>query len=496
VTAVLTSRGCPPQFTGVPELTCLPRWGTPRRPERPTYGPAVARIAELIGKPFLPWQRYVADVAFEVDPATGRLAYFEIVVTVPRQSGKTTLILPVHVHRALAFPDICGDRQTIRYGAQSGVEALEKWEDEHLPLLENSPLAPLFRVRKANGRQALLWNNGSIQGLAAGTEKAGHGKTLDLGIQDEAFALVDGRSEQAMKPAMTTRRDPQFWVTSTAGTAKSLYLLEKNEVGRAAVEGGVDSGIAYFEWSADRDDDPGDPETWRSCMPALGVLGETSESVIRSMFLTMKRAEFRRAYLNIADTEAEVESVIDAAVWKGLADESSRVVSRVAIAVDITPERSATSIAIAGLNADGRSHVELIEHRPGTGWAKERIVELVEKHRPVALVVDPSGPAGSLVPDLTAKGLELTMPNVREAAQAAGDFYDACTQTASLRHIDQVQLNSAVAAAQKRPLGDAWAWARASLSADISPLVAVTLASWGFTKFGQEAPYDPMSGIW
>ena len=457
----------------------------------------------MIGKPLMPWQRYVVDVALEINPATGRLCYRTVVVTVPRQSGKTTLILPLHAWRAIAFPGISGQPQRILYGAQSGVEALEKWEDEHLPLLNNSRLSSQYTVRKANGRQGILWKNGSIQGLLAGTEKSGHGKSLDLAIQDEAFALVDGRAEQSVRPAMLTRRDPQYWITSTAGTAKSLFLLDKNETGRAAVEAGVDTGLAYFEWSADRAADPADPETWRSCMPALDVLPEVTEDVIRAEFIDMKRQEFRRAYLNIADTEAELESIIPPDVWKRAADPHSQVDGRVAIAVDANPERSETSIAIAGRRLDGLMHVEIVDCRPGVGWALERVRELRERWNPVAVVIDPTGPANSLIPDLeavTASGrassFEVIKPNVREATQAAGDFYDALIEKDDLRHIDQDQLNAAIAVAQKRPLGDAWAWARSSTSKSISPLVAVTLARWAHVKWGGLKSNRLVDNLW
>jgi len=52
------------------------------------------------------------------------------------------------------------------------------------------------------------------------------------------------------------------------------------------------------------------------------------------------------------------------------------------------------------------------------------------------------------------------------------------------RHLEQPILNLAVFAARKRPLGDAWAWARKT-GGDISPLVAVTLSHWGLVKSGQ-----------
>jgi hypothetical protein len=78
---------------------CPPLYATARDPSRPTLGGDVAAIAEQLGTPFMPWQRLVADVAMEVDPATGLLAYREVDLTTPRQSGKTTLELAVLVHR-------------------------------------------------------------------------------------------------------------------------------------------------------------------------------------------------------------------------------------------------------------------------------------------------------------------------------------------------------------------------------------------------------------
>jgi hypothetical protein len=39
-----------------------------------------------------------------------------------------------------------------------------------------------------------------------------------------------------------------------------------------------------------------------------------------------------------------------------------------------------------------------------------------------------------------------------------------------------------VGGARRRRMRDAWAWSRDSVSVDISPLVAVTLALWGFEE--------------
>ena len=52
-------------------MTVPMRGGTARNLERRTDGAIVARFAELLGTPLLPWQRLVADVAGEIDPDTG-----------------------------------------------------------------------------------------------------------------------------------------------------------------------------------------------------------------------------------------------------------------------------------------------------------------------------------------------------------------------------------------------------------------------------------------
>jgi hypothetical protein len=143
----------------------------------------------------------------------------------------------------------------------------------------------------------------------------------------------------------------------------------------------------------------------------------------------------------------------------------------------VTPERSAAAVGVAG-RADGRLLVEVARHQRGTGWVVPWLAERVERWRPCAVVVDPTGPAGSLIAPLEAAGVEVVKATARDATQACGQLYDAVTE-GTLRHLDQPMLNAALAGARRRDLGDAWAWARKGLSVDISPLVAVTLAAWG-----------------
>lgn len=432
----------------------------------------------------MPWQRQVADVALELDPGTGKLVYREIGLTVPRQSGKTTLILALLLERALGRP-----RQSIRYTAQTGADARKKWMDDWLPILEPSPFSRHFRVRLTNGHEALLFKNGSHQGLIATTKKTGHGGTIDLGFLDEAFAHPDARLEQALKPAMITRPQPQLWVVSTAGTPEdSPYLWGKVERGRELVERGLDHSVAYFEWSAEEDLDPTDPATWWSCMPALGFTA--TEDAVRADFESMELNEFERAYLNRWKA-ALTDPVIPLAAWKALHDPESKALDPVALALDVSPDRSSASIAAAGNRWDDLKHLEVIEHRHGTGWVVPVLAGLVERNRPMSVVCDSTGPAGALLPALEAEGVKVTTVNAQEHAQACGMLFDAVAEQ-RVRHLGDTDLLTAIDGAVKRPLTDAWAWSRRNSSVDISPLVAATLALWGLER-GQP---DVWVGSW
>jgi hypothetical protein len=104
-------------------------------------------------------------------------------------------------------------------------------------------------------------------------------------------------------------------------------------------------------------------------------------------------------------------------------------------------------------------------------------------------VVDGSGPAGSLIPDLEKAGLTVHPVTSRELIDACGGFYDAVLES-KIRIRRNPKLDEAAAGAARRRVGDAWAWTRKSAAADISPLVAATLAIWGATHLGGGSVYE------
>lgn len=449
----------------ISSVSCLPRWATRRRLERRTLGPAVAAVAARLGQPLMPWQAQVADVGLEL-LADGRPAYREVVFTVPRQSGKTTLILGWEVQRALGWAAMLGQPQKIAYSAQTGKDAREKLLEDQVPLLEGRrKLFGISKVTRTNGSESVLWRNGSRLVLLASGTDSGHGKTLDLGVKDELFADVDMRRDQSLNPAMATRPYAQMVTASTMGTSESLALNLAVANGRHAVDEDRGSGLAYFEWSATDADDPSDHDVWASCMPALGRT--ISLEVVEHAYRSLPLDEFRRAYLNIP-TAAD-ERVIPHGIWEAACDKNVEAAASV-MALDVNPERSAGAIVAAGPGPV----VEVVEYRPGTGWLVERVAQLFERYG-VPFAIDKTGPAGSFVDALTRRGVRLVELDGKDMTRAAATFYDLVMEgeVKVRRHAD---LDAAVAAAEKRPVGDAWAWARKGPRHDISLLVAASMA--------------------
>jgi hypothetical protein len=478
-----------------PTLACLPRFGTQRTPERPTLGGAVGEVARLLGKPLMPWQQYVADVALEIDPDTGRLAYSEVGLTVPRQSGKSTLLLAKAVHRASAT-GFFGARQKIVYTAQTRQKAKEKWEEDYAADLEASRV---FRgkvhVSKAGGNEHIRFSNGSRFGIESNTEKAGHGSTLDEAYIDEAFSQADGRLEQAFRPAMITRANKQMWWVSTAGWKDgSPYLEPKTEAGRASVEMGIRSGVAYFEWSAPEDADPQDHSVWWGCMPALGhtITVEAIQAEYDALAREHKINDFRRAYLNQwVPKDAPAAAVIPEDWWNRQADSGSTIAGPPVFAVEMDLGRGWTTIAVAGRREDARVHGELVKYGRGSSWVLDELLRLSSAWS-APVVVDGQSPAASLILPMKEAGVDVTVTNAPDMARACGAFFDS-VRDEQFVHLGDPQMTRVLPLAGKRPLSGGFAWDRKS--GDISPLVGLTLASYGVLLQPDPEP-DPQIHEW
>jgi phage terminase large subunit-like protein len=421
------------------------------------------------------WQSAVNAVAGEVNPDTGDMVHGVVVLHVPRRAGKSAICLAQLARRVIGQP-----RSQSWYTAQTGGDAGRVFRREWLPVLRSSGLARRLKVSLRAGAEAFeLAERGSSATCFAPVEASLHGTNVDLAVIDEAWAHDDdaGRGiELAVFPAQLTRPGAQTWIVSAGGTLASTWFDGWLERAEAALDAGR-PGIALFEWGADAgaaDYDPASPATWWTAHPALGDTIRES-ALAAELERASDVAAFERSCLNVWPRPRQLGSALDLEAWVALADLEVAATPAVC-AFDVSIDRSSASMATAGRARDGRTVVEVVNHRRGVDWV-EGDVRAWRRANPAGLVVADALAAGTMADRLETAGVEVLRTGPSQMGRACADLVDQ-VNAATLAHRAQAVVDDALAGAGRRLLLDGWAWSRRGSSIDITPIVAVTLAAW------------------
>lgn len=432
------------------------------------------------------WQEDVL-LAFMGRDRAGRWVVDETGLLVPRQNGKTVIFLGralwgvVPRGRDVELTRGFEDRrpESNLFSAHQYKTAIESFQTlvtwcEH-PLI--AALGP--KVTTGRGSESVHFtqagkNRGKTQ-LLARSQVSGRGFSPDWIGVDEAFA-IDDLAMAALKPAMAAREAPQMWFGSSAPMDGSTVLRRLALAGRS----GEQEGLCYLEWCAPSDADPGDPHAWAAANPALGR--RLTERFTISERRILSPEDFARERLGLWVAEAVV-SVFGPGSWQACTDEAAAppLGAATAIAIDVAPDRSRTSIGAAGALGDGRTLVQLLDTRQGVAWAAPVAAAIARAHKPGAVWVDDAGQSRTLIPALEAAGVKVTRGTVADMVAGCGNIFDRVVE-GRLAHLGQASLTAAVEAARQRDLGDGWAWSRRLSGGDITPLVACTLAAHGVER--------------
>jgi len=327
------------------------------------------------------------------------------------------------------------------------------------------------------------------------TGKSGRGfAKADLIIYDEAQHLLP-EHVAGSGPAKLAHPNPQSWYAGSGGHAQSSKAWELR---RAAILG-TGGRLSYSEHTAQTvqvlpdgrivlsDPDPEDRDAWAMANPGLGrwVTEEGMEDM---------RAElghlFLREGLCCWDPEPGASATSMIPHWALLADPDSVIASNQSWAIAVSPIDQGpqwASIGKAGRTADGRLHVEFVDHRAGTAWIVPRCVELYGL-KPIPLRVHKTGPEGALIKSLREAGVEVVEVSTTDVTQATGDLIGlANADPPGLVHTGlQPSLDKSIRGAVLRSSSDGAAvWSQRSSSVEISPLVAVTVAAGGVAAAGE-----------
>ena len=325
----------------------------------------------MMGAPLYPAQQYVFDVALEVLP-DGSFPYHEVIDLEPRRSGKT------HKGRALVGWR-CGRSRSVAYmTAQNGKSAVKRWRE----IADEIDAAFGGRVRKkiSQAYEEVRWLSGSVFAPFTPNEEGMHGEDPDLVVLDEWWTvdlITKALLELSYEPAFSIKADAQAWKLSAAGTPRSTALREDRSRGRAVVESGGRSGVAFFEWSIPErvagrpvaelpDDDlvelvlANHPRAGRGLRPEF----------LRSQLEPGKsRAAFIRSYGNIDQADDPGALAIGAEAWEAsmVAGEIPADV-RVGVGVEVDPDGRESTVATGWRDPDGRGWVQITQHGPGVRW--------------------------------------------------------------------------------------------------------------------------------
>lgn len=404
--------------------SAVPRHHTPRDYRYPSLGPKVGKLSARLGRPLMPWQQAAADVALEIDDR-GRFRYDRVVITVPRQSGKTALILALGLHRTLITP-----KGKIWYTAQTGQIARERFLKDMAGDAEKL-LGSAIAVKRGAGDTRLNFPALESQFRPhPPNDTYLHSEQSDLNILDEPWAFSEVQGDglmQAIQPTQNTRPNAQTIYLSTMGDARSTWWHRIIDDAREGVP-----GTCIFDWGLPEADDATDVKAVIDAHPAVGFTIEPD--VVRKAAHTMKPAEFARAYANIR-TQTRV-SVFSSDVLARVLDHTATMTAGadIALGVAVSWDRSKAVIAAAGLASDGTPVCEIVDARPGAGWVADRLRQLADRHHPAAILVDARSPASPIAADPALDDIIETPTSSRVAAGTA-DFLDRIAQgTIRLRY--------------------------------------------------------------
>lgn len=458
-------------------------------PRVSTAGREASTLAAACGLRLDDWQQLVLDEMCG-ERADGGWSSFEVGLVVPRQNGKGSVLEA----RELAGLFLFGE-ELILHSAHEHKTAIEAYR-RIKGLIENTPDLDklVYHYYGNNANTSIELKDGRRIRFVARSAGSGRGFTGDLVVLDEAYKLGP-REMGALLPTLSARPNPQIIYASSAPWSDSHQLHAVRARALDQLRTGEQSRLCYLEWSVDGDlIDVRDPELWGQANPALGI--RISDQFIASEVNAMPESMFLRERLGVPDAPVlDSDGVFGPSAWLEVKDAQSRIDgNQVAVGVDMNPDRSFVSLAVAGVRADGLGHIELVVREPRADTLIESLVRLSESVQLISpVMVDVASPAASLTRLMESNGLKVKELDTRSVSRACGVMFDAVTNN-EVRHRGQPLLDSAVFGAARSFQADTWRWSRRRGDGDISPLVAATLALWGLDT--ADNYHDPTLDVW
>lgn len=465
---------------------------------RPRTAPSTPRLSEVARHVVIPdgivttaWPRVVAkcrDLGVEFDTwqhgigsaalgkrADGKYAATVggVVLSIPRQVGKTFLVGMIVIALCLLFPGL-----TVLWSAHRTRTATKTFQTMK-GMTSRAKVKPfMLEPRNTNGEQEIRFRNGSR--IMFGAREQGFGRgfdEVDIEVFDEAQILTEKALED-MVPATNQSRQEAGALLFFMGTPpRPSDPGEEFSNRRKAALSGESTDMMFVELSADQDADPDDREQWAKANPSFPVHTPV-ESMQRMRAQLTDPESFRREGLGIwSDAEG---GLFNLSTWRRRCVAETTPGPRVAFGAHVTPDRNFAAVAVGSMRRDGVLHLELVEHQGGVAWLAPWLKAKAREHSAFATVVAGASAAGALAPDLEGvRGFKaLGVPDVKKAC---GGLLDLVSAGRVAVRLTDARLNTALddavaAAARSSEKSGEWVFT-AAVDVDLSPLYAIALAA-------------------
>jgi hypothetical protein len=188
--------------------------------------------------------------------------------------------------------------------------------------------------------------------------------------------------------------------------------------------------------------------------------------------------------------DSDEASAFDIAAWSDLADRGADAPSSAAIVIDMSPDRRHCWIGVAGeIDTDSGARVLLMATEINARDVVSQVRKLTDS-RTIVEVSITGGAARSLEPALVEASIDYRRLATTDMAAAYSTMQEGI-KNGTIRHLDQEELNTAMAMTRTRFIvsGESEVFDRRSYSVDVSPAVACACALY---RYGMAAAPMPV----
>ncbi|GAA1891767.1 terminase large subunit domain-containing protein [Williamsia serinedens] len=433
-----------------------------------TSWPKVRDTCRRLGWGFDGWQDGAGRLIL-ARRADGTYAGDTIVLSIPRQVGKTYLIACIIFALCLITPGLKVIWTAHR--KSTSAETFRQFDG----MSQRPKVAPhILQVLRGKGDESIKFKNGSTIEFGARESGFGRGRTdVDVLVFDEGQILPESTLED-MGATQNVAKDPLTFVMGTPPRPKDdgeFFSLLREE----ALSGDSD-GTLYIEMSADRGCDPMDRAQWRKANASYPH--RTSERAMLRLRKKLRSDDsWNREALGIWD-ESGVK-IIPPSRWDARTDEIGPEPGMRPDSFGVAHHDGQFSVVACWVDDIDRFVEEVFAH-PRLDLVADWIVARAGARAPV--LVPNYGAAAPLQPMLRAK-------RVNAKSATTGDTGRGCellvegVDAGWLSHADQKQLADSVAGARKKVGRDGAAWLFDLKTSTLNaPVMATTLALAGATN--------------